>query len=249
MEKGRPKLSGLADPGVTPRSDQSRHIVSRRLTLALLKNTTEARSQCACFSFFWRVLKLNTALSDASVTTSVTDDSSETIRPNYPPLQSSTRGARQNDRGSGSSDASNPTYPSVSSQARYDSSYMSESSSSPGGIQLPISPTNITSPVSSLRSDRTNERHDTLRIHSPFGEVPRGPLMVSGDINSSRSNANTLPCGFHAQDRPRAASTGGAFNRSMPTAANGKHRTDTGPSQRDADGSKDGKREGSISQN
>lgn len=143
--------------------------------------------------------------------------------------------------GSRTSGASEKTFPSISSQARYDSSYRGASSLYPNGRGSPASPTNITSLVSSLRSDGTYDWHDALPIHSPFGAVPRGLSNVTSDVTSSPDSGNTLPGGLHAQQRALAASTSGASDRSISTAVDGIHSADKGSSQVRVEESDDGK--------
>lgn len=157
-------------------------------------------------------------LVDVSVMTSDTEDSSDTIKPSHALHRDSTSGSRQSDNGnSRSSDTSGHTYPSVSSEARYDSPYTTASSSFPGGTGPSTSPTNITSLVSSMQSDGTHYWQDALRSDSPFGEMPRIPGNFPSDIASSRDNRKTLPGGFYAQRRAQSTSVSGPSNRRMST--------------------------------
>ena len=182
-------------------------------------------------------------VTEVSVITSGMDDSSETIKPSHRPLRGPTNELTQSENvESQSSDASDLTFPSVSSKARYDSSHMSDSSSFPDGRGPSASPTNITSLVSSLRSDGIHDWRDALRVHSPFGEVPRRLGNLPSNITTSRDSGKALPGGYETEQQAQAASASRASDRSISTVVYGMNIARTSSTQAHAEQSDDGRR-------
>ena len=132
-------------------------------------------------------------------------------------------------------DGSDLTYPSVDSQARYDSPNSNDSSTIQGRRRPSVSPTGILSVVTSFRSVDTHDWRNDIAPYSPFGELPSPRRAVFSDIISPRHGGDALLDEVHPRDRlPRTDRTE-SCDRSASTATDGEHHGDTGSSMTLAD--------------